>query len=607
MFSSGIFKANWKRFWIVPIIMTIILFLGITFQMIMEMESIKKEETYQSYVQNIEVKKSADEEIIKVTNTDNKTNTITSTSSVDAVENVVKTNDITTNQRQGKYLIRILYNPLNIVAIFIIPVLLSILLFSYMNEEKSSCFIHGLPISRKKLYFTNIVTGICIYIVPYLINFIILRIFNFGEMGNYLQNVELWKWLGMNIVYNTLFFSLATMVGMLCASKIAHGILTYLFMYVPIGIFVFFSKILEEILYGFNGFTTKLEEIILKIPFISIINDFSAMKYGNESMQIELKTICIYVVIVIGMFLLGYYIYTRRKLEITKEFIAFKKIASIIKYIGTFGIQLLSFSYFYMIFEENKITSMIGSLVIAGIAYIIIEMILKKTYKVHKSIKGFIIYTVCIIILYSVIVNGGLGFETRIPNLEEIREIVITKNGETVLFDEKENMKAILNLHQKIVEERKDGYSNYVIEYTLKNGKKINRKYAISKERYEEELRKIFDSQEYIEESVKIFQNIEDIENITIEVQYITENYRYNRKEIQIEEKDKHEFMQVLIQDIRNRKAFINGDYAMLENKIEKEDTNIRNVCIKIRLKNNIYKIVNYQDIINAGICTYIE
>ena len=51
MFSYGIFKSNIKRFWIVPAVATIILFLVTTFQMILRTNDIKERRT--DYINDI--------------------------------------------------------------------------------------------------------------------------------------------------------------------------------------------------------------------------------------------------------------------------------------------------------------------------------------------------------------------------------------------------------------------------------------------------------------------------------------------------------------------------------------------------------------------------
>ena len=139
MFSYGIFKSNIKRFWIVPAVATIILFLVTTFQMILRTNDIKERRT--DYINDIVMldEKKADENIIVINNniaseiTNNTTSNVTNTVQVvdeDSIEPYYSPNNY-----DREHYIEILYNPIVLLTIFVLPVLVSILLFKYTNEE----------------------------------------------------------------------------------------------------------------------------------------------------------------------------------------------------------------------------------------------------------------------------------------------------------------------------------------------------------------------------------------------------------------------------------------------------------------------------------------
>lgn len=651
MFSYGIFKSNIKRFWIVPVVATIILFLVTTFQMILRTNDIKERRTdyindvivldaekaeytdivnqqnrieastinqdYSSDIVMINAPTSdiSDENIIAITNTEitnnitnntinNTTNSVTNNIQVvDENNTYINEQYYSPNNYDREHYIEILYNPIVLFIIFVLPVLVSILLFKYTNEEKSSSFIHGLPISKRKLYITNILTGIVMYVIPFLVNLIIILLLNLGEMGKYLQFTDIIKWFGVCMLYNTMFFAFATFIGTFCASKISHGLLTYILMYAPVGILVLTSAFVEDILYGFKGFSTNIEEFT-KLPFIKIIEDFREMSayYLSQTIKLEASTIIIYIIAIIIMLVLGYFIYKRRKLEITKEFIAFKGIRSFVKYAATFLVNLLSYMYFYYVMDEHKIQTLLASFIITLIAYLIIEMILKKTYKVFKSIIGFIIYAVIITIAFIILNTGAFGYETRIPKVEDVQEVSFEVRNETINFKEKQNIENIINLQQKIVDEKKKGYNEYTLEYKLKDGRKIIRKYAINNSLYKEELNKILTSNEYYEEKVKQISDIQKIKKISININY---KNQYSTKTITIKELDKSDFIENLIKDIKSRKATINDNYYVAE--IARKNGELRSIYVEIDLKEEASKTVRYIDFENINIEKYLN
>ena len=607
MFSYGIFKSNIKRFWIVPAVATIILFLVTTFQMILRTNDIKERRT--DYINDIVMldEKKADENIIVINNniaseiTNNTTSNVTNTVQVvdeDSIEPYYSPNNY-----DREHYIEILYNPIVLLTIFVLPVLVSILLFKYTNEEKSSSFIHGLPISKRKLYITNILTGIVMYVIPFLINLIIILLLNLGEMGKYLQFVDIMKWFGVCMLYNTIFFAFATFIGTFCASKISHGILTYILMYAPIGGLAIASIIMESALFGFKGLSNNLEEF-RGWPFIKIIEDFRKMGsyYLSQTIKFETSTIIIYIASIIVMLVLGYFIYKKRKLEITKEFIAFKGLRSFVKYVATFLVNLLSYMYFCDVFEENKIVTLLASFIITLIAYLIIEMILKKTYKVFKSIIGFIVYAVIVTIGFVILNTGAFGYETRIPKAEDVQEVDFSLNSDTINFREKQNIENVIDFQQKLINEKKKGYTEYTLEYKLKNGRKITRKYNINNSLYKEELNKILTSDEYYDGKIRQIQDAKKIKRITININY---KEQYSTKAITVKDEDKEEFLENIIEDIKNRKATINDNEYVSE--IARASDKIRSIYVRIELKEGKTKTIKYNNFEDINIENYIR
>ena len=644
MFSYGIFKSNIKRFWIVPAVATIILFLVTTFQMILRTNDIKERRTdyindiiildeekedysgiinqpnrieasteTQNYSSDIvmisapTISDVTDENIIAINNnivneiTNNTTSNVTNTVQVvdeDSIEPYYSPNNY-----DREHYIEILYNPIVLLTIFVLPVLVSILLFKYTNEEKSSSFIHGLPISKRKLYITNILTGIVMYIIPFLINLIIILLLNLGEMGKYLQFADIMKWFGVCMLYNTMFFAFATFIGTFCASKISHGILTYILMYAPIGGLAIASIIMESALFGFKGLSSNLEEF-RGWPFIKIIEDFREMGsyYLSQTIKFETSTIIIYIASIIVMLVLGYFIYKKRKLEITKEFIAFKGIRSFVKYVATFLVNLLSYMYFCDVFEENKIVTLLASFIITLIAYLIIEMILKKTYKVFKSIIGFIIYAVIVTIGFVILNTGAFGYETRIPKAEDVQEVDFSLSSDTINFREKQNIENVIDFQQKLINEKKKGYTEYTLEYKLKNGRKITRKYNINNSLYKEELNKILTSDEYYDGKIRQIQDAKKIKRITININY---KEQYSTKAITVKDEDKEDFLENIIKDIKNRKATINDNEYV--SKIARASDKIRSIYVRIELKEGKTKTIKYNNFEDINIENYIR
>lgn len=66
--------------------------------------------------------------------------------------------------------------PLSVVGMYIVPVLLSITLFSFIYKRKSSDFVMSFPVSKKQIFMSNTLGGIIIIIISNLVNYILLLI-----------------------------------------------------------------------------------------------------------------------------------------------------------------------------------------------------------------------------------------------------------------------------------------------------------------------------------------------------------------------------------------------------------------------------------------------
>lgn len=66
--------------------------------------------------------------------------------------------------------------PLSVVGMYIVPVLLSITLFSFIYKRKSSDFVMSFPVSKKQIFMSNTLGGIIIIIISNLVNYLLLLI-----------------------------------------------------------------------------------------------------------------------------------------------------------------------------------------------------------------------------------------------------------------------------------------------------------------------------------------------------------------------------------------------------------------------------------------------
>lgn len=62
--------------------------------------------------------------------------------------------------------------PLSIIGVYIIPVILSITLFSFIYKRKSSDFVMSFPVSKKQIFISNTIGGVAVILAMNLVNYI---------------------------------------------------------------------------------------------------------------------------------------------------------------------------------------------------------------------------------------------------------------------------------------------------------------------------------------------------------------------------------------------------------------------------------------------------
>lgn len=396
-------------------------------------------------------------------------------------------------------------NEVLLASTLVIPVLTAILLFRYIQSKSSVDMLHCLPIKRVKLYDNHIFIGILLLIVPVIITalsaLLLKEALNLNTTDIHFTVKTLASWTGTAILFNIVIFLSSVFVGMLTGLSTAQGILTYIFLFLPIGLTTLISFNIRFFLYG----AASDYYLSNRLEFFSPIT-----RYINITPMTSIE-IFIYITLCVLLYLGARFAYHKRSLEAASNAVAFKHLQPILKYGMTFCCMLVGGMYFrgpeygiYWVVLGYAIASLIG--------YIIAEIILTKSLKIFRNIKGYFIYAGIIALLVIGINSDIIGYEKRMPALENIESIYMdngfyylnnNEDKQVHLYFEEQNLNNIVKLHNKLIADKKTlkYYSNLrfqvALSYNLKNGKQIKRQYNIPEGVYKEYLKPIYESKEY--------------------------------------------------------------------------------------------------------------
>ncbi|SEN22135.1 ABC-2 type transport system permease protein [Mesobacillus persicus] len=419
---------------------------------------------------------------------------------------------------------------IQIGLLIVIPVLLSVFLFRFLQVKQSADLMHSIPMKRGKIFQHYVLSGIVSLLLPIgLIAISVFIIHNLLDLGEFFQLKDILYWVGTMSVLNLLIFMAGVFVAMITGISAVQGVLTYILLLFPVGITLMTLFNLKFFLYGFPSdyFLVKNLETLSPLTYASLLN----------GRLLRSEDIILYIVLTIVLYGLSLFLYKKRKIESASEAIAFPKLRSFFKYGVTFCAMLLSGMYFGEV-QTNSLGWMIfGYTIGATFGYYIAEMVLQKNWRVFGRIKGLVIYALVVGIFLLGIETLGF-YENKVPDESEVQSVLLADTPHVYMdqasFDhnfvpnplkEKENIAAVQKLHQQIINDKDIPVelkeNEYMIPafflYELKNGKKVIRQYQVYERVYEDFYKRIYESEEYKRATNEIFHlNINHIDQITI-------------------------------------------------------------------------------------------
>lgn len=417
------------------------------------------------------------------------------------------------------------HSEMQIILILTIPVIVAILLFRYLQVNRSANMIHTLPIKRETLYNTHLIAGIILLYLPIIVTGLTSWIIKATLGINYFTNQDIITWVGVNLVTNLLLFISTVTVGMMTGMTSVQGVLTYILLFLPTGLSFLLLHNMRVFIYGF-AYDYYMENIIIS-PLIRIPE-----LYHNPFTTIDILT---YLGISAALYFIARFLYNRRQLETATCSISFNTLRPIFKYGVTFCSMLLVGSYFNEV-QEGLGWTVFGYFLGSLLGYVIIEIIINKSLSVFrlKNVKGYVIYAVITTVLISGINFDLTGYEKTLPELKNVESVyfnhsfynltnpdipyvsdtdqsktkLYTRNNTKTIYSDPYNIVNIYRLHKQIIDNMDEGknqiQSNYnsrrqniCLAYQLKNGRMLYRHYEIDTKKYMKYLKPLYESLEY--------------------------------------------------------------------------------------------------------------
>lgn len=382
---------------------------------------------------------------------------------------------------------------------------------SYLCTARSVSFYHALPVRRGTIFCTNTLLTLAVLLVPMvLVAAMTLAIeYSLGLGGGLIYLV---KWLGMYAAMCLFFTGFATLCSHITGHVAAAPILYVVLNFTVVVVEWVVRYIPTLFLYGvsFNG-STRLGWMS---PIWHIYTECCPQMEYTEDMQ-PLRLFYdgsgyLWGLALCGLVLLAlaWLFYRRRQSESAGEFVAVPALRPVFKYCVTAGCTLLLSILFYAVSYQIRSDARpsvpwytVCMLIAGAIGYFGSEMVLRKSFRVFRSWKGFAAAALVILLCGGVLGFDLLGVESYVPQASEVAYVELqsyyNQNFRAKVIPEDPCFDNVLALHRLILDNKEtsqnlvyDWYAgtsgseqydyDYIrLDYYMNDGSTVGREYYL--------------------------------------------------------------------------------------------------------------------------------
>lgn len=310
---------------------------------------------------------------------------------------------------------------INLIGMYIIPLILSIELFSFVHKKNSADFIGSMPISRKSIFCTNTLGGILILILIQILT-MMCTLFLSTILSN---NIIIFSSMVWDIfIYFTIayifVFTVANLAMTFSGNRISQVVSSMLILFlIPflIGTGKLFYE--NEIDYTYQETTNLTVDEYFHFTAPNYVIDYiiNGKEFAYDSISVN-KMIILSIVYII----LGVIFFQKKKLEMAGESYETKKV-----HLGVKLLTLIPFMFFFCGFsKDNSKEIVIFLFAIMAVYYFVFDLITNKKINWKTSI---VMFFVSMAVIYSYYMGVASYFDLVNTKLEiqttEIESILV--------------------------------------------------------------------------------------------------------------------------------------------------------------------------------------
>ncbi len=389
----------------------------------------------------------------------------------------------------------------SVITGMLVSTVVGMLVFRFLHSKKSAVFTHSLPVCRASMYISTVLASLTLMLAPIILNGIVLLIMALTSFSRFITVGSCFVWVGINMLCIFLMFSCTCLVSVITGNSFAVVGLNILFHSIVPLVTVLLGAVARYFLYGFSDISEAIERVSYgNFPAWLVwlsgnVNERVVQCFATKGF---LSRFIGYILIAILFYVIAMVLYKKRNIENAEDVAGFKCLNPIFKYIVTFLGTLGMFAIMLGNIKNTPAAFTAVVLITSAILYFGAEMVLKKTFKVIKSYRGYVVFIIAFGLMICVFAfTSFFGYETYVPNAEEVEGVAVYdyhNNGYTPFVSKKEVIDYTINMHKGFLSDEKmyiiedfekhhsdERYSDRItVEYKMKDGNVVERMYWLS-------------------------------------------------------------------------------------------------------------------------------
>ena len=327
--------------------------------------------------------------------------------------------------------------------------------------------------------------------------------------------VYLLQWFAIVTLIYLFFFGFAALCAQLTGSVLVLPLVYAVLNFVAVAVEAMVRAICAAFVYGMTYRNLSLTWLSPAVELMDVLHPYPALSEPDAAGNTVVTGYCfngwgtlgIYAGVGVLLLLAALLLYRRRRMETAGDVVAVKPLKPVFRWCMALGCGLvlsvlmneILYGFHYATRTQNFLWTLLFLLLGAFVGWFASEMLMKKSFRVFTSRRGWALYGVCCLVILGLMLGMKadlFGYERRVPAPERVASVSVFGNGEYVLLEEPQSVAMVTALHESVVAHKEthlalsergydggwtEGTGSYslLLEYHLKDGGTLTRNYTL--------------------------------------------------------------------------------------------------------------------------------